>query len=193
MDNKQLKKNLRITYKQIRNEQHLNEKTKKDQHIQNMILESDLYKKADIVLTYLSYQSEVGTSMILFRAKQDKKQVYVPKVENKTEMNFFYYNEKEPLIRSNYGILEPINTRKFEYSNQCRYMVIVPLLAFNEKNYRLGYGGGYYDRFLSNYVNKSNVCTVGLSYECCKTKVDFQEPFDQPIDFIFTECGVLKK
>lgn len=105
-------------------------------------------------------------------------------------LTFRLFKTKEDLVKGNYGILEPKDNLKEVIPN----VIFVPLLAFDEKGNRLGYGGGYYDSTISFYrKNKKNVLKiVGIGYSAQKIEEVPVEDFDEILDGILTETGYLR-
>ena len=108
--------------------------------------------------------------------------ISLPKVRKNFKMDFFYWSVKEPLKINKYGIAEPISN-KIVYPN----IFIVPLIAYDEKLYRIGYGGGYYDRYLKKIKKRKKVITIGLAYSFQKVKKIPINKYDIKLDFVITE------
>ncbi len=143
-----------------------------------MLINTPQYKHAKTVYLYLSYNQEVRTEPILMRALQDGKRVAVPKVYGK-EMKFLYISGIEDVALSSQGIPEPIADGP-EGDDPCA-LVIVPGLAFDRRGYRIGYGGGYYDKFLSREREHP---TVALCYDFQMVEVIPAEDWDIPVDLV---------
>ena len=97
-------------------------------------------------------------------------------------MDFFNWSMKEPLIINKFGIPEP-TSNKIIYPN----IFLVPLVAYDEKLYRIGYGGGYYDRYLKKIKKRKKIITIGLAYSFQKVKKIPINEHDIKLDFIVTE------
>ncbi len=149
------KNELRKIYKYIRN--NIKDRNIQNEIIFNKVISLEKVKKADTILIYVSFNNEVDTLNII-KYFLGKKKVAVPKV-NGNEMNFYYIDSFNDLSKGSFNILEPITTNKV--TNFDNSICIVPGLCFDKENYRLGYGKGYYDKFLSN----KNIYTIGLSYK----------------------------
>lgn len=104
-----------------------------------------LYRAAKTVYVYLSADREVRTDGIVRQARRDGKRVAAPKVEGR-ELQFYYLEEDTKLQTGAFGISEPADGQK---ADDPTALVLLPGLAFDRAGYRLGYGGGYYDRFLA--------------------------------------------
>ncbi len=104
-----------------------------------------LYKEANTIFAYLSYNQEVRTDPLIRRAWADGKAVAVPKIMD-NEMVFLRLEKDDPIARGYKGIPEPIKEIPLQDPTA---LVLLPGLAFDPQGHRLGYGGGFYDRFLS--------------------------------------------
>lgn len=123
--------------------------------ITEKILGHQWFYKADILLCYVSYGSELSTLDILTEALRKGKEVYVPKVLGKGHMEFYRITSMSDLTAGFHGILEPIDgLEQFQYDlleqNGKNCLILMPGVAFDSYKHRLGYGGGYYDRFLQD-------------------------------------------
>jgi 5-formyltetrahydrofolate cyclo-ligase len=148
----------------------------------------DVYKESDVVLAYVSYSSEVGTHFLIKHALEHGKKVAVPKVLSKTEMEFYYIDSLEELEPGAFNILEPKTVKAVEYEEGKKYIMLLPGIAFDSNKNRLGYGGGYYDRYLSKH---KDIYKIMLAYEL--EKMDEPLPCDEldvPSDIIITELKV---
>ena len=96
-------------------------------------------------------------------------------------MNFHLWNLNEPLNVSKYGIPEPRLKKKVVPD-----ILLIPMVAYDDELNRLGYGGGYYDRFLKKY-EKNNIIKIGLAISCQEVKKLPTDNFDKKMDYILTE------
>jgi len=155
---------LRNKYKQIR--KNIKDKEKLDNIIFNKIVSLKEYKKSNLILTYVSLKEEVDTIELIKHSLNRGKQVAVPKCEG-NDIVFYYINNLYDLEEGKFGILEPKTNEvvnKFDNS-----ICIIPGIVFDKENNRIGYGKGFYDRFLENY----NGIKIGLTYtECMCDKID---------------------
>lgn len=190
---------IRRHYRAIRNEMTndlMNEYNKK---ILERLLALDLFIKCNILFTYISFGNEVDTHEIINKALQMKKQVYVPRVENKechasqgtsmfNEMNFYEIQGIDKLMRSNYGILEPDGDIRNKYVSSMsdkNKLMLLPGLAFDTKGNRIGYGAGYYDRYLGRFA-QNEWKKLALAYDFQITNKLTVGIYDVPTDFIVT-------
>ncbi len=143
------------------------------------LTELSLYKEADRILCYMSYPGEADTRPIIEKALSDGKTVAFPKVLPGGDMAF-YACDPDELRLGAYGIMEPGASEDKLVADG---LMIMPLVAFDEKRNRIGHGGGYYDRYLEKYHLK----TVALAYEFQKTDMIPADPYDIKPDIIVTE------
>ena len=97
-------------------------------------------------------------------------------------MDFFEWSTKDPLFIGKFGIAEPLSKKKI-YPD----ILLVPLVAFNKYKYRLGYGGGYYDRYIEKIKKIKKVLTIGMAFSFQEVKRLPINEYDKKLDFIFTE------
>ena len=119
---------------------------------------------------------------ILKEFEKKKYLISLPKIKDNFQMDFFKWSFGNPLIINKYGIPEPI-------SNKIRYpdILLVPLVAFDNQLNRIGYGGGFYDRYIKKIKRKKKITTIGLAFSFQKVKKIETNKFDIKLDFIVTE------
>lgn len=140
------------------------------------------YQTAGLIFTYMSYNQEVDTTHIILDALASGKQVAVPKVEGR-EIVFYYIESLEQMVPGYQGILEP-KSQRVAVPEHGMFM-IMPGLAFSTQGQRIGYGGGFYDRYLDQYHEESFVtCAVAYDFQVFDSLPS--EEFDQRIDYIIT-------
>ncbi len=128
--------------------------TEEGHELLQKLMETSEWQAAGSIATTVSSPIEVPTSPIIQAALDAGKKVYLPKTMPQRKMVFLPYIDRESLVVSDYGIPEP--EYNAELVNQTPDLVIVPGLAFaSDSNYRVGFGGGYYDRFLAKYTGKT--------------------------------------
>lgn len=157
------KREIRRTISILREELEIREKNKMDKIIENKLLNSRLYLEAEKIFIYVSMKNEVNTKSIIKNALEKGKKIYVPKVDKENRrmkvIELRKFNELQEVPPFN--ILEP-KYDCFEADSEELDLVIVPGVAFTEKGERIGYGGGYYDRFLNQY---KELYTIALAYD----------------------------
>ena len=174
MDKKALRKEIRekkraMTVRQI-------EEASKQLGI--LFTETAQYKEAKTIYGYLPYNQEVRTVPILQKAIADGKRVAVPKVYGE-EMRFIYMTDLTQVENGYAGIPEPIADGPV--ADDARALVLMPGLAFDSQGHRIGYGGGFYDRFLAQEPEHP---TVALCYEFQMLPNLETEEFDIPVDCV---------
>ncbi len=144
---------------------------------------TELYKDKLRFFVYYSFGSEADTRALIARLISDGKEVYLPRVEGKNMVAVRFYGSAEELKKGAFGTFEPQGQ---VYSGDFD-VIIVPLLAVNHQGYRLGYGGGFYDRFLKDNPAEK----AGIGYYLQFTEEIFQEERDVPIDKFICERGII--
>ena len=138
-----------------------------------------------VVGGYYPYNYEVDVMKILNNFEKKKYLISLPKIKKNYKMNFFNWSFKEPLMINKYGIPEP-TSNKIIYPS----IFLVPLVAYDEKLYRIGYGGGYYDRYLKKIRKRKKFITIGLAYSFQKVKKIPIKEHDMKLDFVITEKNI---
>ena len=119
-----------------------------DDQLLTQLVATPSYQSADVIATYLSMAHEVNTQPLIKKALSDHKTVLVPKTFPEGRMIFVPYHE-EKLKKTAFGVFEPISDLAVD--PQEIDLIHVPGLVFSSDGYRIGYGGGYYDRYLAAY------------------------------------------
>lgn len=147
MDKKQIRKELIEKRKNIPK----NKKAIYDKEISHKITQSDYFKKAHQVLVFASAHDEFDTRFIIERCRTEQKSVFYPLcLDNQGNMKFLKVNSDDDLKIGMYNISEPKQGCE-EYSPKQNDLIIVPCLSADKDGYRIGYGKGYYDRFLKDF------------------------------------------
>lgn len=188
IDIRPVKNELRNASKLYRQGLGQDEKARFDKKIQNKFLNMWQYRESDVILIYVATDIEVETRLIIETAWKDNKTVAVPRcVDGTREMEFYIIDSFSVLERHTFGVLEPIPEKCEKLEDFSSGLCIVPALVFDTDGYRLGYGGGYYDRFLSKFGGE----TVGLCYnECVKQSLPHGK-YDRRVDKLITQSSVI--
>ncbi len=176
------KKELRIHLKSVRKFNDETEKKRIDNLIADRFLNSEIFRNSDSVLIYVSYGSEIDTYGIIRRAFADNKTVAVPYC-NGDDMKFYKFNARDEFISGAFGIPTVNTENSLPFVPDNNTLCIVPGLGFDLNGNRIGYGGGYYDRYLCDKSLK----TAAPCYEKCLVDHVPAENHDKIVDFIFTE------
>ena len=155
---------MREKYKLMRNSMHRADIMDKSLTIVNRLLGTDAYQKAEWLFPYVSYGSEVDTLSLIEAALKQGKKVAVPILKDlhKNKMVFCQIDSVKDLVSGHFGILEPVYKEDRVVEPNGKTLMIVPGVAFDLNGYRLGQGGGYYDRYLAEHKGLAN---YGLAYE----------------------------
>ena len=145
------------------------------------LFQTDAYRGARSLYGYLAFNQEVRTRPILQRAWADGKRVAVPKVIG-DEMRFIWLGSFDDLSEGRFGILEPTNDGPVADDDTA--LVLMPGLAFDRQGRRVGYGGGYYDRWLASHPGHR---TIALCYDFQLLENLETEAHDIRVDAVLTE------
>ncbi len=174
MDKKELRKQIREQKRAMTPEQI----EQASARLAELFLASELYKSAQTLYGYLPYNQEVRTVPVLERALADGKKVAVPKVYG-DEMKFIYLTDLSQVEAGYAGIPEPIADEPV--ADDPTALVLMPGLAFDREGHRIGYGGGFYDKFLSAEPEHP---TLALCYAFQVLPHLETEEFDIPVDCV---------
>ena len=131
-----------------------------DQALTERFLNHPFYQEAKVIATYLSFPHEFQTQGLIDQALKDGKKVLIPKTYPKGRMEFVVYDPQQ-LKKTSFGLLEPQGDLEVVEPSQID-LIHVPGLAFTREGYRIGYGGGYYDRYLEHFAGH----TMSTIYPC---------------------------
>ena len=179
-----IQKNLfREKYKKIRSEISKDQKALFDKEIFERVISLSQYKNCQYLFTYVSIGSEADTLRLIQYSLSDGKKVAVPKCGSNHGMDFYIINSLDDLEKSSFGLLEPKTDICMKAPNDCNALCIVPAVCFDVKGCRIGYGGGYYDRFLSGFLGD----TVGICYHKCLCGELPKDIYDISVNILVTE------
>ncbi|MBO5209949.1 MAG: 5-formyltetrahydrofolate cyclo-ligase [Lachnospiraceae bacterium] len=201
----------------IRNEMPQEEREEKSEAIRQKLYQMPIYQKADAILAYVDYQSEVITTPLIERALAEGKKVYCPTVQGE-EMDFYRIMGLNELREGYKGIREPIPEpgRKYKPENMAivgtdvsniknqadrmrQILMLMPGAVFDKERHRIGYGKGFYDRYLNRMaeVNEKvqvskqaefcDICTIALAFACQMLEEVPAEEHDIRPEMIVTE------
>ncbi len=164
------------------------DKAEKDKLISDVFFNSDLYKKAKLLLCYSSCGTEISTNRIIETAFENGKSVALPLcLDGYGNMEYYLVNSLDDLRCGMFGILEPDVNKCSKIADYSSALCLVPGLCFDLKGFRLGYGKGYYDRFLEKFTIK----TAGLCYnELVQDSLPIDK-HDKSVDYIITQTGII--
>lgn len=183
-DIRPIKQELRERYKAQRRAMPEKEKAAKDRRIAEHVRRLWQYDKCDTVLCYVSTAIEVDTHEIIRRALADGKKVAVPRCVPDTRlMESYYIDSLEELSAGTFGVLEPTPDPDKLVTDLSHGLCLVPALCYDLEGYRLGYGKGYYDRYLAGFGGS----LVGLCYSDCIERHLPHGRYDRPVETLVTE------
>ena len=182
------KNRIRDTYRSRRDELSPEQKAAWDKKIIQNITSLASYRFADVLLAYHPLDGEIDIRPLLEAALAAGKKVALPLCYNEGRMDFFYITSLDNLNNGKFGLKEPSpDGEKYIPDNKLQALMLIPALVYDTNGYRLGYGRGYYDRYVNGFVGMK----AGLCYR------NFLHPtplphgrFDFAVDYIVTEKGV---
>ena len=178
------KKKLRAEAREMRRSMNPEKKSSFDRNIKNKLLNLWAVREAKVILCYVSTEIEVDTRDFINALLQMGKRVAVPRCEGeKSNMNFYYINSLDELSEGSFGVDEPDPTKHIMVGDTRNSVCIVPAFMFDKCGYRLGYGKGYYDRYLSHYKGS----TIGICYSENIKEELFHGKYDRTVEMIVTE------
>ena len=131
---------------------------------------------------YFPFNYEIDVMEILEKFERQNYQISLPRIKKNSQMDFFQWSSNEPLAINKYGIPEPISG-KIIYPD----ILLVPIVAFDKNLYRIGYGGGFYDRYIKRVKKNKKIITIGLAYSFQKVKKIKINNNDMKLNFILTD------
>ena len=136
---------------------------------------------------YYPSNYEIDDLKILDLLEKKNFKISLPVVKKNNQMDFFKWSNNDPLKINKFGIPEPISS-KIIYPD----ILLVPLVGYDNNLNRLGYGGGFYDRYIEKIEKIKKVIKIGLAFSCQKIKNIPSNKFDKKLDFLITEKEILK-
>ena len=206
-DTVKLKKAVRKKVLALRDSISAEDRARYDASIREIVTSLAEYCEAEAVLAYVSYKSEVDTMTLIQQALEDGKCVFAPKVAG-NEMEFWQITAMEDLQEGYRGIREPVQSVSFPnwVKEGCKVMMWMPGVVFDRERHRIGYGGGFYDRYLNRlsqllkqtasteqpmpHSERFTLTTAALAYECQVLEQIPYEEHDVKPDMLITEQGV---
>ena len=188
-----LVRNMEVIKEQIRRDFKTRRRTLSCEHVRinsdkicENFLDSDIYKNCQNILAYSTIQNEVDLSQIINQALLDNKNLFLPRVEGDS-MNFFRINNTDKLQIGSYNILEPQNGTVYQDSTNS--IMLVPGIAFSTEGAGIGFGKGFYDKYLSQH---KSIFKIGIAYDWQITKSWVTNEFDINMNMIITEKREVK-
>ncbi len=164
------------------------QKSNYDRRLLDNIISSEILNRFEKVLCYVSVKNEPDTRKLIEFLLSSGKSVYIPYCKEKN-MLFYRINGIDELVDGAFGIPTVDISDKIPLKNFDDCVCIVPAISFDAEGNRLGYGGGFYDRFL----NGKDFLKVGITYEVCLAPELPHEDFDVAVDAVITEQKIIKR
>ena len=155
-----------------------------DRDLTERFLQHPFYQEAKVIATYLSFPHEFQTQELIEQALKGGKKVLIPKTYPKGRMEFVVYHPQQ-LVKTSFGLLEPQGDLEVVEPYQID-LIHVPGLAFTTEGYRIGYGGGYYDRYLEHFAGH----TMSTIYPCQVQEFNLED-HDIPVQEVLIYEGNL--
>ncbi len=160
--------------------------------IYQRIIHTGEYLNAGILFGYASFGTETDTGKILEHAQRKHKKLYLPRVESRDRMEFYQFHDRNRLAVSNFGVPEPEPDKALVYlmdaSSREKPLMLLPGLAFDKEGNRIGYGAGYYDKYLAGFP-KNYFIKIGICYNFQLVEHIQAEQYDVRADMIITPAG----
>lgn len=153
--------------------------------IQKNFLKTFELRKSKNILLYRNIKNEIPTNLIMLEAIKLNIDIYFPVVAEKNKLIFTKYLENSLFKKNKYGIEEPVSSEIIDPMNLS--IVVIPFIGIDKNGFRLGYGGGYYDRVFGSLAGKSNFKIVGLGFDYQLIEYNFKEEHDLKYDVVVTE------
>lgn len=186
MDKREIRKNIISK----RNSVDIDIRQSWDKEIFESLINNEFYNNAKSIFIFVSYGSEVDTVRIIEHSLKEGKEVYVPKTfKDVKEMKAIKIINLTDMVKDNMGILEPVDISK-DKIGEAFDLIIMPGVAFDKFGNRIGYGAGYYDKFLSNY--KKDTEKIALAYDIQLLDKIKTEDHDIKVNYILTEKSLIK-
>ncbi|SDC99864.1 5-formyltetrahydrofolate cyclo-ligase [Melghirimyces thermohalophilus] len=151
--------------------------------------EDPMYRNAGVILCYMPHKGEVDIRSLIEASWRAGKKVVLPRaIPGSRSLELYALTSFGDLTRGAYGIMEPKPEDRYRVLPEELELAIVPGLGFDRRGYRLGYGGGYYDRFFSGAG--SHVARVGAAYAFQLVATVYPEAHDQPLHAVATPDGI---
>ena len=150
----------------------------------SLLKKEKIYKKK--IGGYFPVNFEVDDLELLKKFEKKKFKISLPVIKKNFQMNFYKWSFSEPLTVNKYGIPEP-QTKYLIYPD----ILLIPLVGFDKNLNRLGYGGGYYDRFIARLSNKKKILKIGLALPIQQINKVPVNRYDQKLDYIVTNKYIL--
>ena len=180
-----LKSKIRKKILKIRKKRNFNNIKFTFSKIFNEIKKENIKKK--VIGGYYPINFEIDILDFLLNIESKCSQVSLPSINENSQMDFFKWSHNDLLKLNKFGIPEPLKNKKVIPD-----IVFLPLVAFDKRLYRVGYGGGYYDRYIEKVSNKKKILKIGIALSCQKINRVPTNKYDKKLDMIITEKYIFR-
>ena len=168
-----------------------NEKARATALVTDHFIHSSVFQRAQHIAFYDAHDGEMDPHLIIAHAEKNNKRCYFPVLDLKGShhLSFYTYKKGDLLTKNRFGIEEPdVQTQQTIQLHELD-VVLLPLVAFDEKGNRIGRGAGYYDRTFSflNELHPKKPTLIALAYDFQKTPLITPEPWDIPVNQVITD------
>jgi 5-formyltetrahydrofolate cyclo-ligase len=178
-----MKKKIRDKFLKLREIKYFDLDKKNQSFFSNQITKICKNHKVKKIGFYYPINYEVDIVSIVSKIKIKNLKPFLPVVEKNNKMSFREWKTLEPFYVNRFGILEP-NKKNKKTKPQ---LILTPLVAFDQNKNRLGYGRGFYDRFLNQVSKQKNIISIGIAFSFQEAKKIPSEKHDKKLDYILTE------
>lgn len=185
----QVKKDLRKELKQRRKQLGAEARGQASQEIAAQILAQEAYQKAQLIFSFYPMSTEVQVSLLFDQALQEGKQLCFPATFGEGRMEAYIPRNLKNMDLDPYGFPTPDPELDQKVEPQAIDLVLVPLLGFDRELYRIGYGGGFYDRYIARIPRRAVL--LGVAFACQEVDRIPRNEFDQKLDLLITEKEII--
>jgi len=153
--------------------------------LKNILIEKKINKS--IIGGYIPVKYEMDCLNVLNDLEKNGYKISLPVIRKNNQMEFCKWSFKEPLVLNKFGIPEP-HFDKITFPD----VLLVPLVCFDKKRYRIGYGGGYYDRYIKKLEKKKNFLSIGFAFSFQQINKVPINKYDKKLDLILTDRSIFK-
>ncbi|MBN2898582.1 MAG: 5-formyltetrahydrofolate cyclo-ligase [Clostridia bacterium] len=162
----------------------------KSAKIIDAVIKSGVLEAKKRIMVYMDFRKEVQTEKLIHYLLAHDYEVVLPRVsDDKSTMELYLIGSDEDMQASDFGILEPIPSKERQVASHTLDLILSPGVGFTKEGYRIGYGGGFYDKMLAD-IRDVTVCA--LAFECQMVEELPIEPHDQKLDMIITETHIYR-
>lgn len=153
------------------------------------VIELPAWQHATSIALYLAFEGEISTAAIAQHAREAKKEIFLPVIDEQNRLEFARWRERDTLEKNRFGIAQPCSDA-LRCAVDALNIIFLPVVGWDATGTRLGMGGGYYDRALELEANKGSTLYVGLAHTCQQVAEIERERWDVGMDFVATDTAL---